>query len=344
MSDALTCGLTQRFRVALGYDNVVDVGSGWYLAGEVTGTVAGLAIPGPCGKAALVKGAINSLRVAQGAGSAINAAEAMQNGDVGGFLLHGAGAMFAFGRFNACFAAGTPIPIEQGCKGIKQIREGDIVLMRNEHDPIAPPIKGRVLATFSTTAPVWELTVAGRTVRTTAGHPFWVRGKGWTAAVDLRPRQELRTDTDWVTVDGVRDTGESETVYNFEVGGEHTYFAGDPVTWGWALWAHNAGGCGPVLKGQKGLRAARIVQNTKRIESLSGKARYRVPDGLNKPKRVLDEVKNSTPVNLTNQLRDYADWAAANGYVFNLWVKMQAQLSGPLQKLIDGGAIALQRF
>ena len=254
------------------------------------------------------------------------------------------GAAFSFSRFNACFAAGTPIPVEHGCKAIEQIREGDVVLMRNEHDPVAPPIKGRVLSTFSTTAPVWELRAGGQALRTTAGHPFWVRGKGWTAAVDLRPGQELRTDTDWVVVEDVCETGESATVYNFEVEGEHTYFAGDPVTWGWCLWAHNAGGCGPVRRGQAGLRAARVTQNTNRIPSVTNTAAYRVPDGLNKAKRVMDEVKNSGAVSYTNQLRDYASWAAGKGYTFNLWVRMRAALSGPLQEAVDMGAIILRRF
>ena len=249
MADSLTCGLTARARDALGLGSLVDTNSGWYTGGEVGGTVLGLAIPGPCGKAGLIKGAINGLRATQGAGSAINAAEAVRAGDAAGFLLGMGGAAFSFSRFNACFAAGTPIPAEHGCKAIEQIREGDIVLMRNEHDPVAPPIKGRVLSTFSTTAPVWELRAGGQALRTTAGHPFWVRGKGWTAAVDLRPGQELRTDTDWVVVEDVCETGESATVYNFEVEGEHTYFAGDPVTWGWCLWAHNAG-CRPIRSGR----------------------------------------------------------------------------------------------
>src|SRR5205823_4209427 len=30
-------------------------------------------------------------------------------------------------------------------------------------------------------------------------------------------------------------------VYNLEVAEGHTYFAGDPVLWGFALWAHDAG-------------------------------------------------------------------------------------------------------
>ena len=53
MSDAITCGLTARLRQGLGFDDVVDHNSGWYAAGEVTGTVAGIALApvSPCGQA-----------------------------------------------------------------------------------------------------------------------------------------------------------------------------------------------------------------------------------------------------------------------------------------------------
>ncbi len=51
----------------------------------------------------------------------------------------------------------------------------------------------------------------------------------------------------WATVLGVEDTGETQTVYNFEVDGYHTYFVGEA-----GVWAHNAGvpytGSASVLK------------------------------------------------------------------------------------------------
>ena len=60
-------------------------------------------------------------------------------------------------------------------------------------------------------------------------------GKGWTAACDLRPSQELRTEDGWVRCGEFVTTGESEFVYNFTVAEGHTYFVGDPVTWGFAF-------------------------------------------------------------------------------------------------------------
>jgi hypothetical protein len=139
-----------------------------------------------------------------------------------------------------CFAAGTPVPVQHGCKAVEAIRKGDRVFMRPENDPTAPPILGEVVETFKTFTQICELQVGGRVVRTTVSHPFWVRGKGWTAACDLRPSQELRTEDGWVRCGEFVTTGESEFVYNFTVAEGHTYFVGDPVTWGFALWNHNA--------------------------------------------------------------------------------------------------------
>src|SRR5436309_2321000 len=91
VADSLSCGLTTRIRDGLGLGHLVDTNSAWYTAGEVTGMVAGVLIPTPCGKAALLKYAVKGLHAIQSAGSAINAAEAAQNGDVAGMLLNGAG-------------------------------------------------------------------------------------------------------------------------------------------------------------------------------------------------------------------------------------------------------------
>jgi hypothetical protein len=77
-------------------------------------------------------------------------------------------------------------------------------------------------------------------VRTTPEHPFWVKGKGWTAAGALQAGDELSShDGRWVAVEEVYDTGEFETVYNVRVAEHHTYFVGRQ-DWGFSVWAHNA--------------------------------------------------------------------------------------------------------
>ena len=49
----------------------------------------------------------------------------------------------------------------------------------------------------------------------------------------------------WLAVEGVRDTGRAEAVYNGRVAEYHTYFVGCDE-WGFSLWAHNS--CGPTAR------------------------------------------------------------------------------------------------
>jgi len=86
---------------------------------------------------------------------------------------------------------------------------------------------------------IWEVTVGRQVLRTTAEHPFWVRGKGWTAAKELQLGDELRShDGRWLAVEAVQNTGREEVVYNCRVAEYHTYFVGD-AAWGFSVWAHN---------------------------------------------------------------------------------------------------------
>jgi len=97
-----------------------------------------------------------------------------------------------------------------------------------------------VLRKFVRVAPVLNLHVGGRIIGTTAEHPFFVEGKGWTPAFDLTIGDRvLLEDGQCLRVEGVADSGRVETVYNIEVEDDHTYFVGEQ-NWGWAVWSHNS--------------------------------------------------------------------------------------------------------
>ena len=73
-----------------------------------------------------------------------------------------------------------------------------------------------------------NVVVQGRVIRTTAEHPFWVDGKGWTAAGELKAGDNLLTaDKSKLPVESVSESMDTETVYNFRVADWHTYFVGD---------------------------------------------------------------------------------------------------------------------
>jgi hypothetical protein len=96
-----------------------------------------------------------------------------------------------------------------------------------------------VLEVFTHDAPVLELRVAGRIIRTTSEHPFWVVGKGWVVAGELAEGDLLRTpEGDHVPVQQVVQTLVQERVYNLRIADFHTYFVGCDE-WGFSVWAHN---------------------------------------------------------------------------------------------------------
>jgi hypothetical protein len=82
--------------------------------------------------------------------------------------------------------------------------------------------------------------IASCTIETTPEHPFWVRDKGWTAAGEIEPGEELRShDGQWIALDSKQLTDRIVTVDNIRVAEDHTYFVGSPM-WGFTVWAHNA--------------------------------------------------------------------------------------------------------
>jgi len=91
-------------------------------------------------------------------------------------------------------------------------------------------------------------------IRTTPEHPFWVRGRGWVPAGELKLGELLSShDGQWVAVEDLLDTGEWETVYNLRVADYHTYFVGSRE-WQFSAWAHN-------------LYGGTVEQDAERLES-----------------------------------------------------------------------------
>jgi hypothetical protein len=106
---------------------------------------------------------------------------------------------------------------------------------------------------------------------------------------------------------------------------------------------HAARGVGTAAElGRAGEAAAGIIKNTERIASATGTAAYRVPDVLNHSARIIGEVKNVGSLSYTSQLRDFASFARANNYTFELYVRSSTQLSGPLQQAVSSGEIVLR--
>lgn len=186
-------------------------------------------------------------------------------GGVGGYRYHQTGdinsaltwanwaaipAGFA-GRLFPCFPAGTPILTPAGSTPIEQLRAGDLVLSRDEHN-VHGPVEAKVIEeTFVRHGEIYELRVGGRLIEVTPEHPLFVAGRGWTpvgevvagdrlSAIDGASRLPLGPEG-WLVVESNESTGRYDTVYNFRVADHHTYFVGTPA-WGFGVWVHNSYG------------------------------------------------------------------------------------------------------
>jgi hypothetical protein len=88
-------------------------------------------------------------------------------------------------------------------------------------------------------AGVVELRLESQVLETTAEHPYYARGKGWTPAGRLAAGDCVWTEERrWQAVVAVTDGG-LQTVYNFRVADYHTYFVSATQD-APAVWAHNA--------------------------------------------------------------------------------------------------------
>ncbi len=120
------------------------------------------------------------------------------------------GGVASFRGVRVCFAAGTPIRTPEGSKRIEDIRRGDLVLSRDEHDPDGLVVAKVVEEVFERNGRVRELRIGGRTIRSTSEHPYSRQGDGWVPLGGIRVGDRLLgEDGRWLAVEGVRDTGES---------------------------------------------------------------------------------------------------------------------------------------
>src|SRR5262249_33565825 len=126
----------------------------------------------------------------------------------------------------SCFTGEMLLDAEEGKKRADAIRVGDRLWSRSEFDPEGPGELQEGEEGFVRGSPVLNLHVAGQVIRTTAEHPFWVENKReWLPAWGLQIGDVLRTRGGLaVSVEGVADSGEVTTVYNWRVGEYHTYF------------------------------------------------------------------------------------------------------------------------
>lgn len=124
-----------------------------------------------------------------------------------------------------CFVAGTKVATHRGAVSIEKIKLGDMVLSKNiasgalEFKPVLQ----------TTVRPIEELAslrAGGNSFECTRGHFFWVSGRGWVKAEELKPGMVLHAAEQPIKVDEVCMGGEEET-YNLRVADNANYFVGE---------------------------------------------------------------------------------------------------------------------
>ena len=216
--------------------NVLTGVAGGATDGGVSGAASYLTGPGPH--------TVGGLAAATGIGMGIGGGL----GGVGGAAY----TRFTSATAKACFTADTPVLMADGTtKPIARVEAGDTVLAHNPDTAEDEP--RRVLDTHThENIPTWRLeTSDGGTITTTATHPFWVDGKGWTSARDLEPGDRLHTlqtkntdhtagpapDNPGLEVVSITPTGQTTTVHNLTIQGLHNYHV--LTTTGTPALAHN---------------------------------------------------------------------------------------------------------
>ena len=266
--DTVSAGLTSRLRTMTGIDDGIDYNSGYYSGGQALGTAinVSLTLVNPC---TLTAGSKLAYQVVAGSKVAGNLWNSVDDFNDGNYLAAAADLLKTYRAISklssaisdSCFAAGTPLLTPDGQKAVEQFKPGDWVMSAPEDDAEAIPVPRLVEAVFQTYAPLLNLRVGGRTIRTTAEHPFWVRGRGWTAAHQMVAGDHLRShDGRWVALEAVEGGQEAAPVYNMRIAGYHTYFVGGTF-WGFSASAHNIGGICGLGDGPEGPETAAPIQD-----------------------------------------------------------------------------------
>ena len=160
---------------------------------------------------------------------------------VTGAAFEGASSLLGGLARGGCFVAGTPVAMADGSfKPIEQIQAGDRVLSRSQDSEARGKVEAKqVTQTETHWKPTLVLTFDdGTHIETTGEHPFRIQDKGFVPAGRLSLGNAIVTragpcatlvKTEW------RST--AQTVYNFTVADDHTYFVGRQNG---GLWVHNS--------------------------------------------------------------------------------------------------------
>jgi hypothetical protein len=131
----------------------------------------------------------------------------------------------------SCLVGDTPVWTEMGPVPIKDVTVGDRVFACDAETGCLAlkPVLKRTVRPKEKTGDLVSITAEGKNILASGGHVFWVSGKGWIKARDLKAGMRLHTMKGTADIEEV-GTGEAQTTYNLIVADFHTFFAGNVMS------------------------------------------------------------------------------------------------------------------
>lgn len=126
----------------------------------------------------------------------------------------------------SCFPDYTKVLLpDNSTKSIKDIHQGDIVTSYNLEEQRLT--ESKVMEQIIHIDAKVQYFIINGNIKTTAEHPFWVNGKDWIRAHEIKVGDWLLTSTgEKINISDIDSYSAVETVYNLELEGqEHNYFA-----------------------------------------------------------------------------------------------------------------------
>ena len=153
-----------------------------------------------------------------------------------GRIVNGLAVGFAIGQSLSSFPEGTDVLTPDGPVAIETLREGDLVVARDEKTGQSGVFPVTGVMTRQALDVLWlTLERDGETSRmgVTSEHPLFTVGEGWVPAGELAPGDVVRDSAlSELRVLSIEVDSAPRRVHNLEVAGAHTYFAGELEAWG----------------------------------------------------------------------------------------------------------------
>ena len=127
-------------------------------------------------------------------------------------------------RFS-CFGAGTPVRTVDGVRPIESLKVGDLVLTQST-DSGALGYKPILVVHHNPPSATFRIKVGGEPIVSSHFHRFWVAGRGWVMARELKAGDPVRTLGGVSPVESV-EADKVQLVYNLDVAEDADFFAGN---------------------------------------------------------------------------------------------------------------------